>query len=64
MIFDVMYFVRLVKLQTPTIKIIALLIDEVDNTSNVSIRLSQPKDICRRLLERKSYHLYQYTPHS
>ena len=34
-----------VKLQTPNIKIVALLSDEVDNTSNVSFHLSQPKNI-------------------
>ena len=39
------HFLCVVKLQTPTIKIVALLNDEVDNTSNVSFHLSQPKDI-------------------
>ena len=39
------HFLCVVKLQTPTIKIVALLSDEVDNTSHVSFHLSQPKDI-------------------
>ena len=39
------HFLCVVKLQTPTIKIVALLSDEVDNTSYVSFDLSQPKDI-------------------
>ena len=40
-----MCFLCVVKLRTPTIKIVALLSDEVDNTSHVSFHLSQPKDI-------------------
>ena len=39
------HFLCLVKLQTPTKKIVVLLSDEVNNTNNVSFQLCQPKDI-------------------
>ena len=40
-----MHFLSLIKMETPTMKIVVLLSDEVDNTSNVRFHLSQPKDI-------------------
>ena len=39
------HFLSLVKMETPTMKIVVLLSDEVDNASNVGFHLSQLKDI-------------------
>ena len=39
------HFLCLVKLQTSAEKVVVLLSDEVDNTSNISFHLSRPKDI-------------------
>ena len=43
--FILIHFLCLVKLQTPAMKIVVLLSDEVNNTNNVCFHLPQPKNI-------------------